>query len=641
MPKSKKRAVQPDHNELQQRSKRQHSGEARSHRMSSEEEYTTDDLSSEEDQHHHRPVTTAPAALSGRKSTAKPRRWQPHEDKLLTAAVHQCGEANWKSIASKVGTRNHVQCLQRWKKVLRPGLVKGQWDAEEDAALMKLATAPFKNWGTLSTQMSGRTSKQCRERWCHHLNPDINKGPYTRQEDETILKVHEKLGNKWSLIAAKLPGRTENSIKIRCKALQRKNGGARISGSGSSSGGGGGRGRGRGGGKSAAKSSPRAAKNSACTSTSSASSSAFLSSAVPASLSGSPSEAGGSMAADESQPVSGRPVAPGALAPLPPQRRPGSSSRGLKFDPLFMGPSDSPGLPAASPGHDGALHTAGNRYGRFGAKAEPFGAKPEPLEWPPSADVGDMFPIGNHHHHQQQQQQQQQRYQPIPTVGQHFVYGGRPIRGGFLGGLGSGSGSSGGEGMFDSSRLTPPGASYLGQARQVPIGHFAPDFNSPPPLPPSTSASARGGHGQGEIYPGQRQACLINDDDDELEAEALAAVGADGIPSAGTAATAAGSMASLAGNIASLDEISATIRAAAGQDAGGGDGQPGDDFKAAGVGDRGEGGAGEEGNGPLRSCCSFLALNAQDDDIVGDADSWQEGKGDDGGDDGGGALMMD
>ena len=90
--------------------------------MSSEEEYTTDDLSSEEDQHHRRPLTAAPApapaaASSSRKSTAKPRRWQPHEDKLLTAAVNQCGEANWKSIASKVGSRNHVQCLQRWKKV--------------------------------------------------------------------------------------------------------------------------------------------------------------------------------------------------------------------------------------------------------------------------------------------------------------------------------------------------------------------------------------------------------------------------------------------------------------------------------------------------------------------------------------------
>lgn len=93
------------------------------HRMSSEEEYTTDDLSSEEDQHHRggggAPVPAAAAAAGsfGRKSTSKPRRWQPYEDKLLTAAVNQCGEANWKSIASKVGSRNHVQCLQRWKKV--------------------------------------------------------------------------------------------------------------------------------------------------------------------------------------------------------------------------------------------------------------------------------------------------------------------------------------------------------------------------------------------------------------------------------------------------------------------------------------------------------------------------------------------
>lgn len=95
------------------------------HRMSSEEEYTTDDLSSEEDHHHRRPPAAA-AALSGRKSTAKPRRWQPHEDKLLTAAVNQCGEANWKSIASKVGSRNHVQCLQRWKKVRGSGVAGGR-----------------------------------------------------------------------------------------------------------------------------------------------------------------------------------------------------------------------------------------------------------------------------------------------------------------------------------------------------------------------------------------------------------------------------------------------------------------------------------------------------------------------------------
>ncbi|CAM9836067.1 unnamed protein product, partial [Laminaria digitata] len=69
---------------------------------------------------------------------------------------------------------------------------------------------------------AGRTSKQCRERWCHHLNPTINKGAYSPEEDKIIVETQARLGNKWSQIAARLPGRTENSIKIRCKALQRK-----------------------------------------------------------------------------------------------------------------------------------------------------------------------------------------------------------------------------------------------------------------------------------------------------------------------------------------------------------------------------------------------------------------------------------
>ncbi|CAN0317308.1 unnamed protein product [Ectocarpus sp. 13 AM-2016] len=52
-----------------------------------------------------------------KKASTRPRRWQPAEDKKLTLAVKESGEKDWKSIALKVGSRNHVQCLQRWKKV--------------------------------------------------------------------------------------------------------------------------------------------------------------------------------------------------------------------------------------------------------------------------------------------------------------------------------------------------------------------------------------------------------------------------------------------------------------------------------------------------------------------------------------------
>jgi hypothetical protein len=118
----------------------------------------------------------------------QPRRWTQEEDDKLRDAVKEFGEVNWKAIAERVASRNHVQCLQRWKKVLKPGLVKGQWSAQEDAMLVTLVSEGFKNWGQLAAHMPGRTSKQCRERWCHHLDPSIKKGDYTPEEVRLLMR---------------------------------------------------------------------------------------------------------------------------------------------------------------------------------------------------------------------------------------------------------------------------------------------------------------------------------------------------------------------------------------------------------------------------------------------------------------------
>ncbi|CAN0519602.1 unnamed protein product, partial [Ectocarpus sp. 12 AP-2014] len=129
---------------------------------------------------------------------------------------------NWKEIAAEVKTRNHVQCLQRWKKVLTPGLVKGQWTPEEDKLLVSIVNEGHKNWGSLSARVPGRTSKQCRERWCHHLDPRIVKGGWTEEEDQIIISLQQQMGNKWAQIAQHLDGRTENATKIRWKILERE-----------------------------------------------------------------------------------------------------------------------------------------------------------------------------------------------------------------------------------------------------------------------------------------------------------------------------------------------------------------------------------------------------------------------------------
>ncbi|TDH73818.1 hypothetical protein CCR75_008366 [Bremia lactucae] len=148
------------------------------------------------------------------------KRWTKNQDAALRESVRIHGEKNWKAIAELVPGRNHAQCLQRWRKVLKPGLVKGHWSFEEDQVLEYLVTQGCNNWGQIAERIPGRTPKQCRERWKNHLDPAINKGPYTEEEDSVILTAQARLGNKWSQIAQLLKGRTEDSVKIRWKSLK-------------------------------------------------------------------------------------------------------------------------------------------------------------------------------------------------------------------------------------------------------------------------------------------------------------------------------------------------------------------------------------------------------------------------------------
>ncbi|OVA19609.1 SANT/Myb domain [Macleaya cordata] len=106
---------------------------------------------------------------------------------------------------------------------------KGAWTKEEDDRLIAHIRVHGEGCWRSLPKAAGllRCGKSCRLRWINYLRPDLKRGNFTDEEDELIIKLHSLLGNKWSLIAGRLPGRTDNEIKnywnthIRRKLLSR------------------------------------------------------------------------------------------------------------------------------------------------------------------------------------------------------------------------------------------------------------------------------------------------------------------------------------------------------------------------------------------------------------------------------------
>ncbi|KAL0872726.1 hypothetical protein Bca101_022431 [Brassica carinata] len=152
--------------------------------------------------------------MSGPARRSTKGQWTPEEDEVLCKAVERFQGKNWKKIAECVKDRTDVQCLHRWQKVLNPELVKGPWSKEEDDTIIALVEkyGPSK-WSTISQHLPGRIGKQCRERWHNHLNPGINKNAWTQEEELTLIRAHQIYGNKWAELMKFLPGRSDNAIK--------------------------------------------------------------------------------------------------------------------------------------------------------------------------------------------------------------------------------------------------------------------------------------------------------------------------------------------------------------------------------------------------------------------------------------------
>lgn len=152
--------------------------------------------------------------------------WIVEEDDMLRGAVESLGARNWKDVARRVPGRSHVQCLQRWNKVLRPGLKKGPWTKEEDDRL-RSEVGVFKDegrdikWRYVARGLEGRSTKQCYNRWRNCLDPQVNRSEWTVEDDYMITTLYNQIGNHWASIAQSFPGRTNLQVKHRFRGIQR------------------------------------------------------------------------------------------------------------------------------------------------------------------------------------------------------------------------------------------------------------------------------------------------------------------------------------------------------------------------------------------------------------------------------------
>uniref|UniRef100_J3NAD3 Uncharacterized protein n=1 Tax=Oryza brachyantha TaxID=4533 RepID=J3NAD3_ORYBR len=108
--------------------------------------------------------------------------------------------------------------------MVREEMRKGPWTEQEDLQLVcTVRLFGERRWDFIA-KVSGlnRTGKSCRLRWVNYLHPGLKHGRMSPQEEHLIIELHARWGNRWSRIARRLPGRTDNEIKNYWRTHMRK-----------------------------------------------------------------------------------------------------------------------------------------------------------------------------------------------------------------------------------------------------------------------------------------------------------------------------------------------------------------------------------------------------------------------------------
>ena len=137
--------------------------------------------------------------------------------------VKTFGESSWNRI-SKILHKSEIKCHKRFLVLSnKEQMASANWSLLEDQTLTSIILANgARDWTKVANKLPGRIGKQCRERWHHHLNPNVVKKKWTLGEDQKIVRLYHKYNTRWSEIARHVDGRTDNQIKNRFNSNLKK-----------------------------------------------------------------------------------------------------------------------------------------------------------------------------------------------------------------------------------------------------------------------------------------------------------------------------------------------------------------------------------------------------------------------------------
>jgi hypothetical protein len=148
--------------------------------------------------------------------------WAKEEDKLLISLVSIHGR-RWSSISINFNGKTAQHCNLRYCSI-NPSNKKGAWEPFEDKKIIEGVKNHSNHWSRIAKAFfTNRTGKQVRDRYINYLDPKINKGKFSTEEDLQILELYNKYGSKWCLIKQFLPGRSSDCIKNRFNSSIKRN----------------------------------------------------------------------------------------------------------------------------------------------------------------------------------------------------------------------------------------------------------------------------------------------------------------------------------------------------------------------------------------------------------------------------------